>query len=37
MGYLAPHLDGPLRLRLVLRPQCSGITSVYISDKRREL
>jgi hypothetical protein len=36
LGYLAP-LNDPLRLRLVLRPQCSGSKSTYVSDKKGEL
>lgn len=36
LGYLAP-LNDPLRLRLVLRPQCSGSKSTYVSDKTGDL
>jgi hypothetical protein len=36
LGYLAPVSD-PLRLRLVLRPQCSGSKSTYVSDKKGDL
>jgi hypothetical protein len=36
LGYLAPPND-PLRLRLVLRPQCSGSKSTYVSDKQGDL
>ena len=36
LGYLAPPTD-PLRLRLVLRPQCSGSKSTYMSDKMGDL
>ena len=36
LGYLAPPSD-PLRLRLVLRPQCSGSKSTYVSDKMGDL
>jgi hypothetical protein len=36
LGYLAP-LNDPMRLRLVLRPQCSGSKSTYVSDKTGDL
>ncbi len=36
LGYLAPPSD-PLRLRLVLQPQCSGSKSTYVSDSRGDL
>ncbi len=36
LGYLAP-LNDPMRLRLVLRPQCSGSKSTYMSEKMGDL
>jgi hypothetical protein len=36
MGYLAPR-DDPMRLRLVLRPQCSGSRSTYVSENTGDL
>jgi hypothetical protein len=36
LGYLAP-LNDPLRLRLILRPQCSGSKSTYVSDMKGDL